>query len=127
MKKSFRDPTTNALKAYGYMLSNAPGDIARDEPDDFSLESGKWKLEGDQWVPVPLNNNAEIQAQMDAIERATLMNRGSREGWITLILKEAAEIGKTEADLLDPVTGNHFFMRLREVDNQIRALRSQMS
>jgi hypothetical protein len=50
LKKSFRDPNTDALKAWGYMDSNAPGDVARDEPDDFDLEPGQWKFEGGQWV-----------------------------------------------------------------------------
>lgn len=51
MKNSFRDPATDILKAWGYVESNAPGDLARADPEDFSLEPGKWRLEGDTWAP----------------------------------------------------------------------------
>lgn len=49
--KSFRDPVTNVLKAYGFASANAQGDLARDEPDDFNLTPGKWQLVGDAWQP----------------------------------------------------------------------------
>lgn len=52
MKKSFRNPVTNVLTAWGYAASNGD-DLARDEPDDFDLEPGRWRLESDQWVAVP--------------------------------------------------------------------------
>lgn len=50
-KYSFRDPVTGILKAWGYVESNSPGDIAQEEPDDFNLDPGKWKWDGTQWVP----------------------------------------------------------------------------
>lgn len=49
--KSFRDPVTNILKAFGSADSNAPGDIARDEPEGFNLSPGKWQFVGGVWVP----------------------------------------------------------------------------
>lgn len=66
--KSFRDPTTNVLKAYGFALTNAPGDLARDEPDDFNLTPGKWQLVAGTWAAY-IDKNAQrslIDAQRDA-------------------------------------------------------------
>lgn len=48
--KSFRDPATGVLKAWGYAESNGD-DLARDEADDFNLEPGKWRLVDGQWMP----------------------------------------------------------------------------
>lgn len=48
--KSFRDSTTNVLKAYGFVESNAEGDLGRTEEVDFDLEPGKWQLVDDEWV-----------------------------------------------------------------------------
>jgi hypothetical protein len=70
--------------------------------------------------------NAEINAQIDAIERLYIMNRGCREGWIAAILMQATSAGKTESWLLDPATGNPFYIKLKAVDTQIRTLRSQL-
>lgn len=71
-------------------------------------------------------HNSAIKAQIVQIERETIENRGSREAWLYLILKEAMGQGKAEADLLDPVNGNSFYQKLKETDDQIRALRSQL-
>lgn len=49
-KHSFRDPVTNALKAWGYVESNAPGDVKQAEPDDFNLKPGEWQWNGSAWV-----------------------------------------------------------------------------
>jgi hypothetical protein len=49
-KMSFRDPSTNVLKAWGYVDSNQPGDIAQDEDDDFVLAVGEWQYVGGAWV-----------------------------------------------------------------------------
>lgn len=49
--KSFRDLSTNVLKAFGNCEANAPGDLARDEPDDFALTPGEWQLVNDVWNP----------------------------------------------------------------------------
>lgn len=50
-KSSFRDPQSNVLKAWGYIETNSPGDLARAEDDDFCLEPGLWHLENDTWEP----------------------------------------------------------------------------
>jgi len=49
-KHSFRDPDTDALKAWGYIDSNAPGDLMREEADDFTLAPGAWYWTGSAWA-----------------------------------------------------------------------------
>lgn len=49
--KSFRDPDTHVLKAFGYCDENAPNDLSREEPDDFALDVGRWQLVGEEWMP----------------------------------------------------------------------------
>jgi hypothetical protein len=68
--------------------------------------------------------NAAIQAQIDAIEQATLTNRGAREGWITLIRREAAAQGVTDDAVIASI--NPFFKKLKEIDAQVKALRDQL-
>jgi len=48
-KRSFRDPETGVLKAWGYVEANEPGDLSRIEADDFFLDPGQWVLVGDDW------------------------------------------------------------------------------
>ena len=78
MKKSFRDPATNVLKAHGFVKSNAPGDLIRDELEDFNLEPGKWQFDSvlDDWIPfVPpiktesdkLDERLKFDPQLDGI------------------------------------------------------------
>jgi hypothetical protein len=69
--KSFRDPITNVLRAWGHVDANGD-DLARDEPDDFNLKPGKWQLVDGEWVAaVPTfaqlvgANTAAIQAELD--------------------------------------------------------------
>lgn len=73
-------------------------------------------------VPHP---NIAILAQIDAIERQYLMNRGCREGWLIVIRKEAATLGVTNDAVI--ASSNHFFNKLLEVDNQIKVLRGQLT
>jgi hypothetical protein len=69
--------------------------------------------------------NMAIQSQIDAIERATLTNRGAREGWITIIRKEAAAQGVTDDSVIASI--NPFFSKLMEIDAQVKALRDQLN
>jgi hypothetical protein len=70
--KSFRDPTTNVLKAWGYLMQNQPGDVAQDEAETFNLTPGQWQWDGAQWqpfTPPPLTNaqkQALAQTNLDA-------------------------------------------------------------
>ena len=50
-RRAFVDPSTGALKAYGFVTRNEPGDVAVAVPDDFSLTPGRWRWTGAAWVP----------------------------------------------------------------------------
>jgi hypothetical protein len=65
--KSFRDPATGVLKAWGYVESNGD-DLARDEPDNFNLEPGKWKLINGAWIAIDTSKQEAIAANIAAIE-----------------------------------------------------------
>ena len=59
IKRSFRDPVTGILNAWGYMASNRPDDIVQEELDDFTpdLLAHKWQWDGLKWrdvTPTPL-------------------------------------------------------------------------
>lgn len=69
--KSFRDPVTGVLTAWGYVESNG-NDLARAEPDNFNLEPGKWRLEGGEWVahePVIVPQSVSMRQAREALIR----------------------------------------------------------
>jgi hypothetical protein len=85
-----------------------------------------WIAEGNTPEDPPvIDKNILIQSQIDEIERSTLMNRGSREGWIEVLRKEAAIEGITDDAVIAQY--NPFFKRLIEVNEQVKALRSQLT
>lgn len=49
-RKSFRDPVTGVLKAHGFIEEAAPGDVARDEAEEFDLMPGLWRWDDEAWV-----------------------------------------------------------------------------
>lgn len=55
MKYFFRDPVTHVLKAWGFVETNEPGDLRRQEPEDFMLMPGRWWLpdQSGPWQPYP--------------------------------------------------------------------------
>lgn len=63
MMKSFRDPATGVLKAYGFADSNAPGDLVQDEVDNFSLEPGKWQLIAGTWTVYGQTTQLKVEAE----------------------------------------------------------------
>ena len=69
-RNSFRDPVTGVLKAHGFVQTNAPGDIAQPEADDFNLQPGLWQWNGTQWVafvPPPQPNESQLEAGLKAL------------------------------------------------------------
>lgn len=46
--RSFRNSETGVLTAWGCVESNG-ADLARDEPEGFNLEPGKWRLVDSAW------------------------------------------------------------------------------
>lgn len=81
-KKSFRDPVTGDLKSWGYTERNEPGDIAQEEPDDFSLDTmtKKWRWDGQRWndvTPIPPTLVDEAKALYFAKTPAAALDRAS--------------------------------------------------
>lgn len=81
--KSFRDPVTGVLKAWGYAESNG-SDIARTEQDDFSLEPGKWRFDGAKWVAVQPSADELIARNVAAIQ-AELDRRAQAKGYDSIL------------------------------------------
>lgn len=78
--------------------------------------------------PAP-SANSLILAQIDQIERDTQMNRAVREGMLLLIEKEAMrefsiDLPTAQAGLY---AGNAAYKKVKDIDNQIVALRAQLT
>lgn len=74
------------------------------------------------WTPLP-----RPQDQIDAIERSTMMNRAAREALLLLIEREAIrEFGVTDLATVQAglYAGNPAYRRVKDIDNQIVALRA---
>lgn len=126
--KSFRDPVTNVLMAYGYCETNAPGDLARDEPDDFNLDPGKWALVGDEWIPVAPSPSAAINAQIKALLAEYTGNRGSLQMEVYLLEKEAREYSETYGLSMELIlSGNKYYPEVKALDTLITTLRAQLT
>jgi len=84
-----------------------------------------WVVAGNKPLPADAPDpKITIQAQIDQLEASTLMNRGSREGWIELIREKAATLGITDDATI--AAQNPFFAKLIEVDNQVTSLRKKL-
>lgn len=57
-RNAFIDPTTGALKAVGYVETNAPGEIKIPVARDFSLKPGEWRWDGKTWAATPTFSDA---------------------------------------------------------------------
>lgn len=66
----------------------------------------------------------DIQAQIDAIERETMTNRGARELHIGIMRREGQAMGLAD----DPAIAAKvpYFAKLIAIDAQVRALRAQL-
>lgn len=126
--KSFRDPATNVLRSYGYAESNG-ADLARDEPDDFNLESGKWALVGDEWIPVPPDPNVAINAEINRLLDGEYKgNRGSLQTEVYLLEKEAREYSEIYGLSMELIlSGNSYYPQIKALDLQISALKEQLT
>lgn len=67
-KKSFRDPTTHVLKAWGYMETNDVGDVVSDEADDFALTPGEWYKPVATWDPYTPPPAPDVAGFMTALK-----------------------------------------------------------
>ena len=70
---------------------------------------------------------SKIDAQIDALERQAMMARLVREDLMMRFLEKAAEVGITEAQLLDPEHPAYSkgYAKMHAFDTQIKALRAQ--
>jgi hypothetical protein len=82
----------------------------------------EWVETAELWVaPLP------PQVQIDKIERETMMNRAAREALLLLIEREAMrEFGVTDLPTVQAglYAGNPAYRRVKDIDNQIVALRA---
>ena len=62
-------------------------------------------------------------AEIARLERETLLPRPVRDVLLNLMVREAAALGMTEPELY---TTNIGYRRVRDLDNQIAALRAQL-
>lgn len=69
-----------------------------------------------------------VKDQIVAIERDTMMNRAVREGWLLLVEREAMrEFGVDQPTAQSGLySGNLAYKKVKDVDTQIVALRSQI-
>lgn len=67
--------------------------------------------------------NADMQYQIDQIEIATLMNRATREFMLLIAEQQGAASGLTPSQLY---AANPAYKKVKDIDNQIVALRSQI-
>lgn len=75
----------------------------------------------------PAAHNARIDAQIDALERQALLPRITRDMHRMATLKAAAELGITEADLLNKDSPHYSpgYAKFKAFDDQLAALRAQ--
>lgn len=78
--------------------------------------SGDAPVAADQ--PQPARN---VQAEIDALERASLTNRGARELQLQLMRQQGAEMGLQSDDAIAAKVP--YFRKLKALDDQIRVLR----
>lgn len=76
--------------------------------------------------PIPpsiAERKALKQAQIDALEASQYMGRSEREGWLAMVLAQAAAQGMTEPILY---TKNIFYKKLKDIDKQVTDLRAEL-
>lgn len=92
------------------------------------------QAEIDAHINPPGSQQLRIQAQIDAIERETLMNRALREFMLEQTVRETARDynldlsvpGNRELVQNGLYAGNVAYRKIKDVDNQIAALRAQI-
>lgn len=74
-------------------------------------------------TPAPPTPAELALAQIEALERESLMNRITRESIMTMAKERAAAMGMTEAQL---IAKNKGYAALKALDDEIAALRAQL-
>lgn len=105
--------------AYEYLLAqNNPGKTFTPKTQDEYNAAHAPKQ------PTAQEQRDALQAQIDAIEAATHMNRFVREAMILISQQQAASLGMTEPQLY---AANIGYKKVKDVDTQIVALRDQIT
>lgn len=108
------------------------GDQIGDDQEVPQRPSPLHRWNGVAWEIDPVAKSASIQAEIDATELATLMNRGERETLLRAMEKEAGEqsaalaakgITKTPEEILAEVPA---YVKFKALDDQVSALRVQL-
>lgn len=97
--RSFRDPVTNRLKAWGRITANQPGDLVRIEPEGFSLDllAHVWQWNGSAWIAV---DQPTLDGEKLALQRQTALDfLNSPEGTYKL-LRAAFDVARDEVNIL---------------------------
>lgn len=108
-------------------IIDVDGDIeGRYHPDLLFVAAPDGVAENDQYDGVAFSKPAapkrDVQGEIDALERASLTNRGARELQLQIMRKEGAELGlQTDEAVAAKVP---YFRKLKALDDQIRALRA---
>jgi hypothetical protein len=83
--RSFRDPTTGVLKAWGFITQNEPGDIAQIEADGFSLVPGTVRWNGTAWVAfTPTPTTSALCTALTAAATDVLATTAGKAAWTAL-------------------------------------------
>lgn len=131
---NFYSATTRAFYATDIHGDSMPADAVAVSDDDYAAlfvaQSAGMEIQpGDGGGPVALPPPAAdpkvvAQAQIDAIERETMTNRGARELHIGIMRREGQAMGL--ADDAAIAARVPYFKKLIDIDAQIRALRAQL-
>lgn len=79
-------------------------------------------------VPPPPDPRIAIQAQLDALEQRTIMNRTVRENELERAIEKAMALYGVDAATAEAglYAGNIAFRRFKDIDNEAAALRAQL-
>lgn len=93
--------------------------------EDFAEANypGRWRLAAVQDQPQTPVYADVIQQKIDQLEQDSIMNRITRESIRAMALERAAALGLNEAQL---IVKNKGYAALKQVDEEIAALRAQL-
>ena len=108
-----------------WKYTDAKRDVVWRQNPDGSQESilASALPEGTEVLPADPPAPPSPAAEIDRLERETLLPRPVRDVLLALMVKEAAAMGVDEPTLYAVNPG---YRRVRDLDNQIAALRSQL-
>ena len=109
-----------------HTTANGPVQYTPEEEAERDAEEAAWAAAAASRAKVA------IQAQIDLLERASMMNRGVRELQLRLMEKEAAELAAAQSTPENPITATQIlatvsaYVKFKALDDQIAILRGQL-